>query len=341
MPCHSLRDLNTLQLEVNAQHYVAITSLRQLRELLPCSEPTLILGGGSNVLFTQDYEGMLLHNQLRGIEITECEDYYHLSVAGGENWHDLVIYCAEQGIGGLENLALIPGTVGAAPVQNIGAYGVELSDVCRAVEAFSLTSAERKTFSSEQCQFGYRDSVFKVERDWFISRVDFKLAKHWRPQLGYGELQRWGQQLGLDLKPLDVAKQVIAIRQSKLPNPKVTPNVGSFFKNPVVDKAIASALLSQYPTMPSYPAGTQTKLAAGWLIDQVGLKGFTVGGAAVHQRQALVLINQFQATATDIVQLAHIVRNKVEQQFNVRLEPEVNFIAQLGYSNLDEVLSDV
>ncbi|NRA61880.1 MAG: UDP-N-acetylmuramate dehydrogenase [Psychrobium sp.] len=340
-PSYSLSQLNTFALEVKAQQLIHIDELSQLTQLLPITEPMLVLGGGSNMLFTEDYQGLILHNRLLGIEITADDDFHYLSVAGGENWHDLVMHCAELGIGGLENLALIPGTVGAAPVQNIGAYGVELADVCQAVHAYCLSSGEFHHFDLAQCQFAYRDSLFKRQRDYFISRVLLKLPKNWQPQLSYGELKQWAAKLAYQPSPLDVAKQVISVRQDKLPDPKQIPNVGSFFKNPIVDKAQAQQLLQQYDDMPQYVTSQGVKLAAGWLIDKLGLKGFAIGGAAVHQRQALVLINANHACADDVVLLAQHVREQVAKHFGVNLEPEVNFINEQGYSNLHDALKSL
>jgi len=341
MSFQSIRHLNSFKLAVSARRLVNITSIDVLTAQLPIGGNVLLLGGGSNMLFTQDYAGLVLYNQLRGIEITQDSDFYYLQVAGGENWHDLVITCAEQGIGGLENLALIPGTVGAAPVQNIGAYGLEFCDVCEHVEAYSLEDGRKRSFSVAECEFAYRDSLFKSQRSYFISSVRLKLSKQWQPILAYGELKAWASSLTIAPTPLQVANQVIAIRESKLPDPAIIPNVGSFFKNPLVSIEQAQVLKTLYPTMPQYPHRGLVKLAAGWLIDQLGLKGYSIGGAAVHQHQALVLINKAQATPDDVVKLAQYIRQRVDQHFSVSLEPEVNFIDAHGYSHLDKALSDV
>lgn len=341
MPDQSLSHLNSFQLAVNAKQIIDVTDVASLEASLPAVGDVLVLGGGSNMLFTQDYAGLILHNQLKGIEISQDNDFYYLQVAGGENWHDLVMSCAEQGIGGLENLALIPGTVGAAPVQNIGAYGVELCDICEQVEAYNLDSGLKCVFSADECKFSYRESIFKTNRRYFITGVRLKLAKNWQPVLSYGELKDWAATLGHTPSPLQLAKQVIAVRENKLPDPAVIPNVGSFFKNPLVSKAQAQQLKANYSSMPQYPNQDKVKLAAGWLIDQLGLKGYRIGGAAVHQNQALVLINKEGATSTDVVLLAQSIRDKVNQHFGVKLEPEVNFIDAHGYSHLDEALKHV
>jgi len=336
----SLTHLNSLQLVASCEQLVGISRAEQLTQLLPLSK-VLVLGGGSNMLFSRHYNGTVLHNQIMGCQFSQDADYHYISVGGGENWHQLVINCCEQGIGGFENLALIPGTVGAAPIQNIGAYGVELANLCVGLDAYSLSSGAKSYFSNEQCQFAYRDSMLKRSRDYFISRVYFKVAKQWQPQLNYGELKAWAASQTAVISPLDVANQVIAVRQAKLPDPTVLPNAGSFFKNPVVTKSNAAKILTKFPNCPTYPAGEQVKLAAGWLIDQLGLKGFSIGGAAVHQHQALVLINQEQASAAELVKLAAYVRQQVDTEFGVTLEPEVNFIAATGYSSLDHEFSNL
>jgi len=312
-----------------------------LEALLPIDEAVLVLGGGSNMLFTQDYDGLILHNQLLGIDISHDDDFHYVTGAGGENWHDLVMKCAELGLGGIENLALIPGTVGAAPVQNIGAYGVELRDVCQSVEAYDLDSGLKHVFNTEQCQFAYRDSLFKSYRRYVITSVTLKLTKYWQPTLDYGELKTWSAQLSQHPTPLQVANQVIMIRDKKLPNPDLIPNVGSFFKNPLVSLASAQALKTRFPNMPQYPANGEVKLAAGWLIDHIGLKGHSIGGAAVHEHQALVLINKQDATSQDVIGLAQHIRVLVEEYFGVVIEPEVNFIDANGYSHLDKAISNV
>lgn len=341
MSFQSLAQLNSFKLDIGAKAIVDITSLKVLQALLPIDKQVLVLGGGSNILFTQHFDGTILHNRLKGISITQDDEHYYLQVAGGENWHDLVMHCVAQGIGGLENLALIPGTVGAAPIQNIGAYGVEFSELCDEVEAYDLREGSLHRLSCDQCRFGYRDSLFKQQRHYFISHVRLKLAKRWQATLNYGELKEWANNLRRPPTPLQVAQQIIAIRQRKLPDPKVIPNVGSFFKNPYVSLAQAKQLMAEYPNMPQYPAMNKVKLAAGWLIDQLGLKGFAIGGAAVHQQQALVLINQGNATAKDVVLLAQSIREQVHARFNVTLEPEVNFVGMTEYSHLDEAIKHV
>jgi len=333
--------LNSFRLKASTKRLAPIETRAQLDALLPLVTPFIVLGGGSNMLFSQDFDGTIIHNRLRGVRLTQDDAYYYLQVAGGESWHDIVMYCASKGIGGLENLALIPGTVGAAPVQNIGAYGVEFCDVCQHVEAVDLITGVKHVFSAQQCEFAYRESQFKTKRELFITSVTLKLAKAWQPVLNYGELKSWSESLAVLPQCIDITNKVIEIRSGKLPNPDEIPNVGSFFKNPVVSKEKAISLSERFPAMPQYHTGEQVKLAAGWLIDQLGLKGFSIGGAAVHQRQALVLINQDNASATDVLSLAHYVRHHVSEHYGVLLALEVNVIGKDGYSDIDKELMRV
>ena len=334
MASTSLKQLNTFSLDATANELIAIESIGQLEALLPINEPHLVLGGGSNMLFCENYQGIVLHNKLSGIEHEQDDEYHYFRVAGGESWHQFVMQTAAQGIGGLENLALIPGSVGAAPVQNIGAYGAELADVCFEVVAYDLKKNQRLVFTNEQCRFAYRDSIFKANRHYFITQVTFKLMKQWQPKLDYGELRLWSSTLETPPTPHDVALEVIAVRNNKLPDPMILPNVGSFFKNPIVSLAQAQSLKLRYNQMPQYPTTQGVKLAAGWLIDQLGFKGKTVGGAAVHEQQALVLVNQGDALSSDVTTLAGQVITAVELAFGVQLEPEVNMINKNGYCQL-------
>ncbi|MCU0335917.1 MAG: UDP-N-acetylmuramate dehydrogenase [Chitinophagaceae bacterium] len=289
----------------------------------------LLLGGGSNMLFTQPYHGLVLKNEITGMQLLhEDAEYVYLRAGAGENWHQLVQYCIRHGYGGIENLSLIPGCVGAAPIQNIGAYGVELKDVFHSLEAWHLFDGAMQTFTHNDCQFGYRESVFKQQYagQFAILNVTLRLHKHPRLHTSYGaigaELERMGvQQPGI----AEVSQAVINIRRSKLPDPAVLGNAGSFFKNPVVSSQQLQPLLQQYPTMPHYPAGHgQAKLAAGWLIEQCGLKGYRLGQAGVHQQQALVLVNHGGATGADVYQLSQHVQHTVQQRFGIWLEREVN-----------------
>ncbi|WP_431224139.1 UDP-N-acetylmuramate dehydrogenase [Serratia sp. L9] len=339
----SLKNHNTFALPVNAAHLVIAEQIEMMikawQKAQKRKEPMLVLGEGSNVLFLEDFAGTVMINNLKGIEIREQDDAWHLHVSAGENWHHLVSHTLECGIPGLENLALIPGLVGSAPIQNIGAYGIELKQVCEYVDLLDLTTGEIDRIDHQDCEFGYRESIFKHElKDGFvIVGVGLRLNKQWSPQLNYGDLTKLDPQT---VTPLQVFESVCAMRRSKLPDPSITGNAGSFFKNPLVSGETANELLTQYPSMPHYPQQDgQVKLAAGWLIDQCSLKGYQIGGAAVHRQQALVLVNADNASSQDVVALARHVRNTVASKFGVWLEPEVRFIGAIGELNAVEVLS--
>ncbi|OCG12932.1 MULTISPECIES: UDP-N-acetylmuramate dehydrogenase [unclassified Gilliamella] len=322
---------NTFGLTVFAQQVVTITTVEQLQQVWQDNtqnSPIIIIGEGSNTLFTCDFDGIVIVNRIKGITITETEQAWYLKVGAGEIWHDLVSTTIAQDISGLENLALIPGCVGSAPIQNIGAYGVEFQNVADYVELLELATG--KIITVTDGQYGYRESIFKKAylQGYAVINVGIKLPKQWQPVLTYGELRNFDPK---NVTPKMVFDKVCEIRRSKLPDPKVLGNGGSFFKNPVVDKIEADKLLEIYPNMPIYPqANHQIKLAAGWLIDQCGLKGYQIGGAAVHQQQALVLVNKNQATAQDIVELARYIKKCVLQKFLVSLSPEIRFIGNSG-----------
>lgn len=340
---YSLKAWNTFGIDRNAKHIVCAENKQQLLSAWQHATaeklPVLILGEGSNVLFLKDYAGTVIVNRIKGIDVTESADAWHIHAGAGENWHQLVRFTLDNGMAGLENLALIPGCAGSSPIQNIGAYGVELQQVCEYVDCVELATGEQKRLSAAECLFGYRDSIFKHEyQDRFaIIAVGLRLPKTWTPVLTYGDLTRLDPQT---VTARDVFDSVCHMRMTKLPDPKVNGNAGSFFKNPVVTAECAQALIAEFPNAPHYPQRDGTvKLAAGWLIDQCQLKGFTLGGAAVHQHQALVLINKHHATSDDIVQLAHHVRTQVGQKFNVWLEPEVRFMGTEGEVNAVEVIA--
>lgn len=345
----SLKAFNTFSIEANTEALFHFKDLNQLPELLALvkevraqNRPVLILGTGSNILFCEDFSGLVIKVELSGIEIVESDDSYHIQVAAGENWHQLVTGCIEKGIGGLENLALIPGVVGAAPVQNIGAYGTEFKDFCESVEYVDLDSGEFFNLSAAECLFAYRDSIFKSKKmhNALITKVTLLLSKQWQPQSRYGALNNVDGETKATAE--QVYHSVCQIRGEKLPDPTELGNAGSFFKNPVVAHEQGMGLINLYPEMPYYPQADGTvKLAAGWLIEQAGLKGKKLGGAAVHNKQALVLINKNNATAADIIQLAELVRATVEEKFQVSLEHEVRFIGSRGETNLQQVINDV
>ncbi|WP_437891768.1 UDP-N-acetylmuramate dehydrogenase [Phytobacter sp. V91] len=340
---HSLKPWNTFGINRNANNIVCAESAQSLlkawQQATQNQQPVLILGEGSNVLFLDDFSGTVIVNRIMGIEVTEDEDAWHLHVGAGENWHKLVQFTLDHDMPGLENLALIPGCAGSSPIQNIGAYGIEVKSVCEYVDCVELATGTAKRLSAQACQFGYRDSIFKHEYQdrYVIVAIGLRLVKRWQPVLSYGDLTRLDP---LTVSPREVFDTVCHMRISKLPDPKVNGNAGSFFKNPVITQAKAEQLLVEWPNAPHYPqADGSVKLAAGWLIDRCQLKGTTVGGAAVHQHQALVLINENQATSDDVVQLAHLVRQRVGEAFDIWLEPEVRFIGQSGEVNAVEVIS--
>lgn len=324
-----LRTLNTMALPAQAACFVQVVTLDELKAALSWakeqSQPVLVLGGGSNLIFAQDFAGLVIRLDLRGIEWLEDGDNPLIRASAGEPWHDFVCWTLQQGLSGLENLSLIPGTVGAAPVQNIGAYGVEVKDAIQNVLALDRETLGIVTLSRDECQFAYRDSSFKQNpQRWVIVGVDFRLSRSFQPQLDYGPIQSELSSRGITQpSALDVSQAVIAIRQSKLPNPKELANAGSFFKNPIVCAAQAEQLQQRYADLVSYPIGDgKVKLAAGWLIDKAGWKGHRQGDAAVHEKQALVLVNFGQATGVHILALAERIQADVLQRFGVALEIE-------------------
>lgn len=338
---HSLIPFHTFHLPAKAAQIIEFTTKEQLltewQKADAAQQPILILGQGSNVLFLDDFDGVVLVNKLKGIEHRQDDEFHYLHVQGGENWHELVKWTLAHGIAGLENLALIPGVAGSAPIQNIGAYGVEFERACDFVEVLNLRSGEVFRLTKDECEFGYRESVFKHQYadDFAIISVGLKLAKAWQPVLSYGSLTQFDPQT---VTPQQVFDEVCAVRSSKLPNPDEFGNAGSFFKNPVIPFANFEPILTACPNIPHYPqADGSVKLAAGWLIDNSELKGFQIGGAAVHTQQALVLINKENATGADVVALASEVRRRVRAKFGVELHPEVRFIGKNGEVNSGEI----
>lgn len=297
------------------------------------SIPLLLVGEGSNLLFLSDYKGFVLKSNIKGFTVKqETADDVLVEVGSGEICDEFIEQAIQHGWYGMENLSLIPGQVGAAAVQNIGAYGVEAQDVIEEVKGIGLNDAEERIWKQKDCEYGYRQSIFKGELwgKYAITRVTFRLKKHFEPKLQYGGLVKAIEQAGLSKDTLtaeQLRQVIIDIRRAKLPDPKEQGNAGSFFKNPVVPKEQAERLLSEYPTMPHYPAEEgKIKLAAGWLIEQAGWKGKSLGPAAVHDRQALVLVNKGGATGHDIQRLCEAVKKDVKERFGIELEPEVNFI---------------
>jgi UDP-N-acetylmuramate dehydrogenase len=333
----SLRAFNTFGLDVRARFFVEVHTVDELREVLTryhySEQPLLILGGGSNLLFTRDFEGLAIKMSIGDItQVAETDEHVWLKSGAGTVWHDLVIYSVQHGWGGIENLSLIPGTVGAAPIQNIGAYGVELKDCFEQLEALEIATGKLHTFTHEACRFGYRDSFFKQagKGRFIIVSVTLRLQKKPVFRLSYGAVQTTLEQMNaLDhLTPEAVSAAVCHIRRSKLPDPAKIGNAGSFFKNPEIPNHQFDTLKEQYPNIVAFPAAhaDHTKLAAGWLIEQCGWKGFREGDAGIHRDQALVLVNYGQATGQQLIDLAMRVSDSVAERFGVRLHPEVNVV---------------
>lgn len=331
---HPLKNHNTFGIDVEAKYFYEIDRIEQLQTLAGTpewNEKKLILGGGSNLLFTQNFDGLVIKNKLKGIAvIDEYGDDIFVKVSAGENWHQLVMYCVGHNYGGIENLSLIPGTVGAAPIQNIGAYGVELKDVLLSLNAIKLSTGELMTFKNEHCHFGYRDSIFKNshKNQYVITDVILKLHKNHQPNTSYSSLQEMLKHMNITKPDIKIVSDaVIRIRNSKLPDPKVIGNAGSFFKNPVVDEKTFLNLQKQHPNIPHHQTDTgDVKLSAAWLVDQCGFKGKRVGSAGVHEHQALVLVNHGDAKGSEIKSLSDEIQRTVQEKFSITLTPEVGII---------------
>jgi UDP-N-acetylmuramate dehydrogenase len=336
----SLRPYNTFGIDVKAKFFSGFSTIDELSELLtPDSRlpthnsrlTTLILGGGSNILFTKDYDGLVLKNDIKGInELHEDSEYVYVKAGAGENWHQFVMYCIERNWAGVENLSLIPGNVGASPMQNIGAYGVELSAVFHSLEAFHLQEKRLHTFTNTDCGFDYRDSVFKekYKNQFAIVSVTFKLHKHPIFHTSYGAIQQELERIGIkELSIKAISQAVINIRSSKLPDPAKIANAGSFFKNPEVSTAKYEELKSKFPAIIAYPLiNDNVKLAGGWMIEQCGWKGVRRGDAGCHAQQALVLVNYGNAMGKQVYELSEEIFLSVKEKFAVELEREVNII---------------
>ncbi len=330
----SLKPYNTFGIDLPAREFLEIESLATLQKVLQLeNRPKLfVLSGGSNLLLTAPIDALVLYMNIRGREILEEDGQTAIVQAmAGENWHELVMWSLSMGLGGLENLALIPGKCGTTPIQNIGAYGVELKDVFYACEALEMSTGRLRRFTAEDCHFDYRDSFFKREGKgaYIITSIALRLSKtNHKLSTSYGAIQGELTQKGItEPTPLDVAQAVIAIRQSKLPDPKVLGNSGSFFKNPVIRNAEYTALKKRFPELPGYPQkGEMTKVPAGWLIEKCGFKGYRKGDAGVHEKQALVLVNYGNAQGKELLDLAHSIQDKVRDTYGIDLTPEVNII---------------
>lgn len=331
----SLKPYNTFGLDANAGYLAIVDSIDDLDEIYQTgrfrSQKKMILGGGSNVLFTRGFTGVVAKNEIRGLHIqNETEEEVLVSVGAGENWHQFVLWCVERGFGGVENLSLIPGTVGAAPMQNIGAYGVELKEVFHSLEAYEIKSGKNVSFFKEDCKFDYRFSIFKGElRDEFvITKVFFKLSKKPVFNVSYGALKETLENMGVgELTLKNVSQAVINIRQSKLPDPIEIGNAGSFFKNPVIEKLHFEALEAQFEDIKHYPIDDESvKVPAGWLIEKAGWKGYRDGDIGVHAEQALVLVNHGAGRGKDIFKLSNEIKKSIQGKFGIELEREVNVI---------------
>lgn len=329
----SLKQYNTFGIDCKARYFISVTVPSELKEVLNSAHQNkFILGGGSNLLLTKDIEGLVIHINLKGIQILkEDEDHVYLQVMAGENWHELVNYCLENDYGGIENLSLIPGNVGAAPIQNIGAYGVELKDVFDSCLAISTSDLTEREFSKKECQFGYRKSIFKNKEkgNYIIVQVTLKLTKNnHKKNIDYGAIQKLLFENKISNPSLkDISETIIKIRQSKLPDPNILGNSGSFFKNPIINLTLFKKFIIQNPKAPFYKiSDTDLKIPAGWLIEKAGFKGQRIGDAGVHDKQALVLVNHGEASGKEILELAKKIQKKVKDLFGITIEPEVNII---------------
>lgn len=328
----SLKPYNTFGIDAIAKQFVSVSTLYELKEVIKNNSSFLILGGGSNVLFTNEVIPFVIHLNLKGIDILNySDDYVFVKVAAGENWHSFILWCIEHHFGGIENLSLIPGNVGASPIQNIGAYGVEVKDCIVEVETLEISTLEKHVFKNSDCQFGYRDSIFKNELKGkhIITSVIFKLTtKNHILNTAYGAIGAALSEKGISKPSIkDISNTVISIRESKLPNPKEIGNGGSFFKNPVISSQHFKELQKKYLTIPHYSiAESEVKIPAGWLIEQAGYKGLKKNHTGVHSKQALVLVNYGNAKGIEILELANEIQDTIFKIFNIPLEIEVNII---------------
>lgn len=328
----SLKEYNTFGIDVTAKRFVSVESFYELQEVIKQEKDIFLLSGGSNMLLTGDIEKLVVHVNIKGISIdAESESHVNLTVNAGEDWHQFVLWCLDQNYGGIENLSLIPGNVGTCPIQNIGAYGVEVKDVITKVEGIDIATGKRIEFSNEQCLFGYRNSIFKNELKGkcVLTSVSFRLTKkNHILNTSYGAIEAELNTQGIASPTIkDISNAVIKIRQSKLPDPKEIGNSGSFFKNPVISTDHFEKLKGAYPNIPSYPISEQeVKVPAGWLIETAGFKGKRFGDFGVHKKQALVLVNYGNASGKDIYKLAQEIQQTIQNTFGISLEIEVNVI---------------
>jgi len=330
----SLKPFNTFGIDVEASYFISVSNIDELKEVLTLKEypNKLILGGGSNMLLTKNQNCLVIHVNLKGIEIvSEDENLVLVKANAGENWHEFVLWCINNNFGGIENLSLIPGNVGTAPIQNIGAYGVELKDSFVSCEAISIDNHASKIFNNTDCDFGYRNSIFKqnAKEKYIITSVTLKLTKqNHKLHINYGTITSQLDFMGIKNPTIqDVSKAVITIRESKLPNPKEIGNSGSFFKNPIISSKELEALKINFPDIPSYSVSeNEIKIPAGWLIEKSGFKGKRFGNYGVHKNQALVLVNYGNANGSDILNLSKLIQKTIKRLFNISIETEVNIL---------------
>ena len=329
---YSLLNHNSFSIDVKAKKFIEVKSTEELKEVLSISgdENKLIIGEGSNILFTKNFEGLVIHLNIGGIVINKIDNDYRIVTAGaGENWHDLVIYCLKNGLGGIENLSLIPGSVGAAPIQNIGAYGVELKDVFVSCEVLDKRTMELENYMLDDCSFGYRDSIFKKNKNLIITSLKLKLKiKNHNIISDYVDIKKELIRLNIDKPTInDISNAVCKIRKAKLPNPKIIGNAGSFFKNPIINSEKLDRLKKKYKDVPAFKLKeNKYKIPAAWLIETAGFKGKNYGNFGVHQNQPLVLVNYGNAKGNDIYKLSISISKIIVKIFDIKLEAEVNII---------------
>lgn len=328
---YDLSNLNTFSVKAKSKYFAVFKSESELKKLVKnCIKPFLTLGGGSNILLTKNFDGTVLKNEIDQISIIkDKEESVIVKVGAGVPWHDFVLWAIEQNYGGVENMSLIPGSTGAAPMQNIGAYGVELESVFYSLEAVNIDTAETKTFHKKECDFGYRYSVFKgpLKGKYIITYVSFELQKKHTYNTSYGAIEEKLKSNNTPLSIRSISNAIIEIRQAKLPDPKIIGNSGSFFKNPVIDNSHFEKLKSKYPDIVGYSVSdNQTKVAAGWLIDRAGWKGYREGDAGVHKNQALVLVNYQNAKGKEILILSQKIQKSIKEKYDIDLEREVNVL---------------
>ena len=326
---YSLLPHNTFGIDVKCKRFIEYNSIEELRSCLPSiiKEPLLHIGSGSNLLFTKDFEGTILHSGIKGKEILSAQDgSVTLKVGAGEEWDSFIGWCVNEGHYGLENLSYIPGEVGASAIQNIGAYGTEVEQYIEAVETIEIATGKERIFSHDECQYGYRKSIFKAElkNRFIITYVHYKLSSSFVPNLTYGALQK--DIFNKDITAKELRDSIINIRRNKLPEPKEIGSAGSFFMNPIVSREVFNPILAHYPEMPYYEVDNKIKIPAGWMIEQCGWKGKQVGNAGVYAKQALVLVNHGGASGQEIVKLSEKIQEDVKEKFGIEINPEVIFI---------------